>query len=223
MLKTIVIVVAVVVGVVILSIAVVLVLIKRGKARASVIATIHIEPSGKPAVEFAPCSGIDDLKLMKLALLYAAKIRWVLREEDPQVGEAYENLMQEIADPFGLSEDDDFLLRLSEIMGSVETPIDAPKASAGGERFTIRLVEGRVTDFINNDLPYRGLVVNIPLSVGLLINGVATGIERCNLLLFRKALDNLYPAIFNENEAGLFAIGKAALVSLEEARAELRE
>ncbi len=162
-----------------------------------------------------------DTQLMKIALLYAAKIRFVQSEENSQIVEAYQGLMEEALDPFESSEQRDFLLRLSNLVQMLQAPIDAPSATGTGERFIIRLIEGRSTDFVNNDLPFRGLAANVPISVILVINAVTERLKKRNLEVLRIALTSLHEEMFNNTKPGMFEMNRAALAALEQAEAEV--
>lgn len=161
---------------------------KRTNSNASVTAIIDIFPSGKPLVEFVPSANLKDTRLMKLALLYAAKIKYVLGEENPQVIEVYERLMREVVASSEIPEDDNFIERLSENITTIYTQDDFPMATKTGERYTVRLIEG-VRTFVNNDLPIqtRGLVANIPISVLLLAHAVAMRLSKENVPVFEAA------------------------------------
>lgn len=188
---------------------------KRTNRNASVTAIIDIFPSGKPLVEFIPSANLEDTKLMKLALLYAAKIKYVLGEENPEVIEIYERLLQEVVASPEIPEDDNFIERLSKNITTIYTQDDFPMATKTGERYTIRLVEGTRT-FVNNDLPIqpRGLAANIPISVLLLIHAVAVRLSKENVLIFEEAFSNLNKVMFDGSKPKLFALNQAALGAL---------
>jgi hypothetical protein len=221
-LSTIRLVLIIILGIIVLGFIFLMILKKRAESQTSLTATVDINPNGVSTVEFFSSSGYDDAQLMKLALLYAAKIRFVQSEEDPQIAEAYLGLMKEALDPSESSEHRDFLLRLSKLVQMLQAPIDAPSATGTGERFTIRLIEGKSTDFVNNDLPFRGLAANVPISVILVINAVAERLTKRSLEVFRIALTRLHEAMFNDSKPRMFEMNRAALAALEQAEAEVR-
>jgi len=189
----------------------------RAKSQASLTAVVDIYPSGKSHVEFIPSSNLEDQKLMKLALLYAAKIRYVQSEDHPEVVEMYEGLIDEVIAASELSDKGAFLERLSDATALVQTQDEAPAATKTGERFTIRLVEGRSTDYIQNDLPLRGLAANLPISVLLLAHAVAVRLSEHNVFVFERAFLSLQTAMFDGRKPQLFALNQAALDALEAA------
>ena len=76
-----------------------LLLNRRAASQASLTVTVDIYPSGKSYVELRPSPGYDSTQLIKLTLLYMAKIRYVQRDENPQIVDLYEQLMEEVVAP----------------------------------------------------------------------------------------------------------------------------
>lgn len=167
---------------------------RQAKGKASLAVTIDINSSGSPHVDFIPSSNIEDTSLMKIALLYAAKIRYV--QTDPEIVELYQGLMEEVVAPSDLSNNNDFIARL-DIAAAVD-PAQYKAATKTGERFTIRLVEDRKTDFVQCDLPFRGLLINFPVSVLLLAHAVAIRIAEGNISIFERAFAKLNQASLME-------------------------
>lgn len=192
-----------------------LVLNLRAKKLAVLVSTVDIYPSGKSHVDFSPASQVNDLRLMKLALLYAAKIRYVQSDDNPQIAEVYEGLMDDVFPE--TSPNSDFLSRLSEGFAMIQMTDGSPAATKTGERFTIRLVEGKSTDYVQNDLPFRGLAANLPLSVFFLAHAVALHIDKDNLPVLEQAFVGLRKAMFDGGKPQLFAMSKTALALLNTA------
>ncbi len=212
------IVVVLVVGLILL----VLLLNRRAAKQASLTAVVDIYPSGKSHVEFVPSSGYETKQLMKLALLYAAKIRYVQSGENPQIVELYERLMDEIVAPLDLAEPSKLAERLSDFAGTFQEQIDAPAATGTGERFTIRLIEGRTGDFIHNDLPLRGMAANPPMSVLLVMNAVVSRLSKRETQIFQQSLADLHRVMFNNNKPQLSVLNRTALVALNQAFAKIQ-
>lgn len=189
---------------------------RRAAKQASVMAVVDIYPSGKSHVEFVPQSGYENIQLMKLALLYVAKIRYVQSGENQQIVELYESLMEEIVDPLDLSDSGNLSKRLSEFAGTLHEQIDASATTGTGERFTIRLIEGRTGDFIHNDLPLRGMAANPPVSALLVMNAVVSRLSEHEAQTFQQALADLYQVMFNDNKPQLTALNHTALAALNE-------
>jgi hypothetical protein len=214
MITTITIVFGVIAAIVVAAILLLTLINKRAHNKASVVAVVDIYPSGKSNVEFIPDSNVEDTKLIKTALLYAAKVRYVQSEENPQIVEAYEMLMGAVVAPSELSESNDFIERLSEIAEAIQSQDAGPGATKTGERFTVRLLEGRRTDFVHTDLPVRGLAINIPVSVVLLARAVARRIDKGNVKIFERAFANLNRKMFDGGTPQMSILNQAALDSL---------
>lgn len=183
----------------------------RAKSLAILVSTVDIFPSGKSHVEFNPASQVEDLRLIKLALLYAAKIRCVQSDDNTQIAEAYEGLMDDVFFPSASSVSSDLLTRLSNAVEMMQAPDETPAATKTGERFTIRLIEGKSTDYVQSDLPFRGLAVNLPVSVLILAHAVALRIDRDSLPILERAFTGLLKSMFDGGKPRLFALSQAAL------------
>ena len=114
---------------------------KKEAKKASIIAVIEVFPSGKSIVEFIPHLNIDELRLMKLVLLYAVKIRFALVNENSEVINLYSDLFREVITPPKLENSRNFDERLKEFVEFMENKEEFSKATKTGERFTINLIE----------------------------------------------------------------------------------
>lgn len=206
--------IAIVLGLLVAAYCLLLLLNRRAKVKAVLVVTIDIDPLGNAHIEFVPFSNIEDTRLMKIALLYAAKIRYI--QTDPQIVKLYQGLMKEAVTPSDSS--NHFVVRLNKSVAVDQAQYKA--ATKTGERFTIRLVEGKTTDFVHCDIPFRGLLGNFPISALLLAHAVAVRIDAPNIPIFERAFIILNRVMFAEDHPQLFALNRVALDSLIVAKAQ---
>ena len=180
----------VILGIVLIVIGIIvllpLLLKKRASSMASLTAIIDISPTGETQIEITPSSSITDIRLIKLALLYAAKIRYLQNSEPPELIEMYRNLIEGLTESsFGKS---NFVENLSDMVKTLQNQDEALATVEKGERFTIRLIEGKTNHFVHNDLPLPGLAANLPISVLLLMHDVIMRLDKQNIPIFERAL-----------------------------------
>jgi len=195
---------------------------KRASSRATLTAIIDIYPSGKSTVEFIPYSNIEETKLMKIALMYAAKVRYVLKDENPQILEAYRTFLEGISPSKEKIEAGEFVETLSDFTENIQKQQEFSAATKTGERFTVRLIEGRMNQFVHNDLPFRGLAINIPISVMLLLQAVAIRLTDINGMVFETSIRNLNELMFNEETPQLGMLNRKVVEVLDYAEAHYR-
>ena len=192
---------------------------KRTRSTAELTAVVHIFPSGKTIVEFNPYSEIKTELLVKIALLYAVKICWVLRAENPEIRNLYSDLANEIAisylddrlDYSGIAD------QLRDFAANINSVDEYPGATENGEQFTIRLVGGVSGNFINNDLPLPGLAANLPISVFLLADAVAQKLPHAELVKFGRAFASVATAIVHDSDFSLQKLNAFVIDSIERA------
>jgi len=144
----------------VLAIGVLAVLANRRKPTFTVL--VHSKPDGSADVLITPGDQPPE-HLASMALMYGAKIRWLLNNEPAPIREFFGQLVAECADAWS----DPNIARLSrdssvakEILGTME---DAPMAVPGGEAFEIRYTVTRDGGgLLVNTLPRPGMSPNLP-------------------------------------------------------------
>ncbi len=164
-------------------------------------AVINISPSGNSSVEFIEESCVTDIKLIKIALLYAVKIAYLLESESAEITEAYKNLIGEIVKPSEWSPVGKMTERLSEMSSLLQEEDTEPSAVAEGERFSISLIEGSEIDSVNTEIPNPGFVANLPISVILLSDAVARRLHQKMVEVFENQFRFVTREIFRNSIA----------------------
>ncbi|CAN5396384.1 hypothetical protein BH20ACI1_BH20ACI1_23670 [soil metagenome] len=149
-------------------------------------ALIDIFPSGKSKIEFVHQSKIKEIKLMKIALLYAVKIAYLLESEPTEMNDAYKNLIEDIVKPLEWFPTGKMTERLSEIATMLQSQDEQPSAVMECERFFVSLVIGTEIDYVNTEIPHPWLVANLPISAILLSDAVASMLSHKNIEIFEN-------------------------------------
>ena len=177
-----------VIGFILLIILIIVVFLLRKRAinRAVLTAIIDMYPSGNSTVEFVPYSHISEIKLMKIALLYAVKIKYLLESEPTEIGGFYIDLIEEIIKPSERVQTGEITERISEFAAKFKLDNETPSATKSGERFLINLIEGVSTDFVDTKIPFRGISANLPISVILLLDEITSRLSVVNIEIFEN-------------------------------------
>ena len=162
-------------------------------------AFINISPKGNSSVEFVEKSKITKIRLIKISLLYAAKIAFLLASEPIEITQAYKNLIEEIIQPAEWSASGKITERLSEIALALQEEDIEPSAVLGGERFSISLIEGGEFDFVNTELPNPGFVANLPISVIFLFDATAKQLSKGMIKIFESQFQIITREIFKSD------------------------
>ena len=163
-------------------------------------AIINIFHYGNSDIEFIPSSDINEIKLMKIAFLYAVKVRFLLETEPLELKEMYQGLFEAIIklsdwSPVGVVTE-----RLKEVASSLEMQDEDLPYLGTDERFLINLVKGEETDYVITEIPLPGLAVNLPISAIILSNAVASRLSMKNLEIFENQLSTFMKQVFRIEE-----------------------
>jgi hypothetical protein len=182
---------------------------------ALLIVTVFIEPSGKSSVTFERGPSSSE-HLMRLALLYAAKTRWLLNDPIPSymltlsmykdiLTRLYYNYYNRPTSPQQtlttiLSE-----IRLQKIAGQI------PWAVPGGEKFTVLLVkyEEPYGYGVQSSLPVPGLVFNYVWNFLVLLDEITVRLPPKDLEFLDRAMWELYPRLLLIDNAAIRTVRDA--------------
>jgi len=189
-------------------------------------ALIHIPESGQPTISLRPPSPLPaDLAL--LALCYASKIRWILRNEPPMIQQLHRELCGELVDFWNEGGGD--LIDRSPTAAAVRAAVDAPRAVTGGESFKVDLFRTAYRNLTNkgyvlNTLPKPGLAANIPWSSIHLFNVAFVLSADSDRARFHRATSAWFAAAYSDavdyqGLAGLNALFALSYASVAEAYA----
>ncbi len=161
---------------------------RRASDQAILKSVVKIQPSDDSTVEWTPDIDENTIRKMKLAVLYLAKIGFVLRDGDEDVKDMFSQLLESLIADGELEEDDYFFNQLSHIT-TVIGASNSDNFYSATDVFVIELIEGVTGDHIVNDLPRPGLAVNIPVSVFLVLDDVASAlVSDTNRMVFRSVV-----------------------------------
>ena len=180
-------------------------------------AIINIFHSGESDIKFIPSSNINEIKLMKIAFLYAVKVRFLLETEPLDLRKMYKDLFEEITESSKWHPTGAIAERLKEMVSILEMQGEELPESLSEEEFIINLVEGEEIDYVVTKIPLPGLAVNIPISVILLSNAIASRLSTKNLEIFENQLSTFTQLAFDIKEfqlADLKRLNKSITITM---------
>lgn len=132
------------------------------RRRPFITARVTLDPSGKAAVTLHPNES-EPARLMRLALTYGAKVRWLLNNEPEQARQTFALVVHEALANWRSPAVADLLSDTDLGAISAEaTAAGAPHTVPGGEDFLIRYFEARDgSAWVTNDIPRPGMSFNI--------------------------------------------------------------
>lgn len=180
---------------------------------------IRLEPSGEASVTFRPHSLRPD-QLVRLALVYGAKIRWLLLNEPHGATDTFRAVVEEAINSWSSLTVQD--LRTDTWLRQITAGAAgaaAPNTVPGGEEFRLRYFEGsrgaEVTGWVVNTLPRPGLSANIPWHFLHVLQAVRARLSQedrrrseVSLQLWRDAIFG--PSASDRSMAGLKILTNAA-------------
>ncbi len=174
--------------------------VKKQKVRSSLTAVIDIDPSGKSNVEFSPPLEITDERLIKLALLYFVKIRFLVASEPDEVFNAFKEIFGQIEEQVNENGFSSIRASIAEFAEIFRNPDGGSAATNNGERFIVSLIDESSVNHVETKLPFPpGLAANLPISVVFLIEEVFSRIQSDD-----SENNNRYEALINWLSGSLF-------------------
>lgn len=194
-----------------------MILNKRSASKASLTADIYILQNGESKVVFIPEINIYEMQLMKMALLYAAKIGHALGNDSPEIIQLYKDMIGSIVTPSKIDPlERDFIEKILDLIEKVKIQYKDADPSKKGEIFTVHFIEGKSRDYITSTLPFNGIYANLPFSVICLIQAVVTRLSTENIKIFERALLHLGSIMFApDTPLSAIKLNEVALSSLE--------
>jgi len=185
---------------------------KRADDSTTLTALVRIPKKGSASVEFAPDDNITADRLIKITILYFAKLCYVLTDDDHGVKQLFNGLLEDLV---GEGTDPKRILNRSEqTLNAIEDGMgDSPRAALEVADYRIRLIEGYRT-FVNNDIPVfpRDLLGNVPISGILLLNAAARRLSPDDQTNLGRALQIFVDkVVVSSDMSGLFALNQAGL------------
>lgn len=180
------------------------VLKKRKAQKTSLTAIIDIYPSGKSNVEFNPYTEVSELKLMKIAILYLVKIRYISSSEPDEIFEMFKGIFKDIVGTEVTNEKNHIQYKIEDYANSFRETNGEIAATKNGERFIVNLIEGETMDYVDTQIPFpSGLVANLPISVIFLFEEVFSKIPSENRERFEQLLKFVSSKLFLTKEMNL--------------------
>lgn len=133
-------------------------------------ARVLIPATGAHRVEFGGRETDDNLSL--LALVYGAKIRWLLNNEPEEANQLFKILVREAVDAWGEHSEGDLVAAMPTAKELVEQPRET-NAAGGEEEYIVRFHRRPSGEgYVINTLPRPCLSFNIPWHYILLLSAI---------------------------------------------------
>jgi hypothetical protein len=155
-----------------------------------VIAYVHIPADAPSIVRFEPPQPKGE-DLIRLGMVYAAKLRWVLLSEPVVSQELFDQIFSEMSIAWLITEND--LIGSMPTARMIRDMKERPLAVAGGEQFVIRYSRISYTALRNrssmhNSLPRPGLAANLVWNYVILVDSIHRSIDAATRVRAKRAL-----------------------------------